>query len=113
MDAARALVTNGQLLHDLLPETDHILKAVSAVSRNHDQTALHALIVADEAASRTLASHFRLLLCGAQLLLVWHLVHLRLRERARALRRSVAFEHTITAISMRFINTQTHDLDAV
>jgi hypothetical protein len=31
MDAARALLAHGQLLHDLLPETDRILKAVSVV----------------------------------------------------------------------------------
>ena len=112
MDAARALLAHGQLLHDLLPETDRILKAVSSVPRKHEQTALRALIVADEAASRTVASHFRLLLYGASLLLVGLLVHLglRLRARAQALRRSAAFEHTIAAISMRFINTQAHDL---
>jgi hypothetical protein len=113
MDGARALLAHGQLLHDLLPETDRILKAVSVVPRKHEQATLRALIVADAAASRTVASHFRLLLYGASLLLVGLLVHLglRLRARAQALRRSAAFEHTIAAISMRFINTQAHDLD--
>jgi signal transduction histidine kinase len=113
MDAVRALLAHGQLLHDLLPETDRILKAMSAMPRKHDQAALRALIVADEAASRRVASHFRLLLYAASLLLVGLLVHLglRLRARARALQRSAAFEHTIAGISMRFINTQAHDLD--
>jgi signal transduction histidine kinase len=114
MGSARALLAHGQLLHDLLSTTDGILKAMCTLPRKQEQTALRALIATHQTASRTTAGHFRLLLYGASLLLVGLLVHLglRLRARARAVRRRAAFEHTIAGISMRFINTQPQDLDA-
>ena len=41
----RAVIAHGQLLHDLLPAVDGILKAVVAEASNREQDAVHALII--------------------------------------------------------------------
>jgi signal transduction histidine kinase len=115
-DAAEihALLGHGRLLHDLLPATDGILKAMDAVPQKEDLATLRTTVLARESASRATANHFRLLLYITSLLLVALLLDLglRLRARAWALRRRAAFEHVIAGISMRFINTPLQDLDA-
>jgi signal transduction histidine kinase len=116
-DAAptQALLAHGRLLHDLLPATDGILKALVAVPQLRDEEALRALVVAQQSASRAKARQFRLLLYITSLILVGHLAYLglRLQTRSRALRLRAAFEHVLAGISMQFIAARAQDLDAV
>jgi signal transduction histidine kinase len=107
-ELAQALLAHGQLLHDLLPTTDNILKALSAVPQRRNQDEVRTAILVQQMASRAMARQFRQVLYGASLLLLGLLVYLgfELRVRARALRRRAAFEHVIAGISMRFINAQ-------
>lgn len=116
-NAARvqALLAHGQLLHDLLPATDGILKALSAVPQRQNQEEVRTLILARQATSRVTARQFRFILYATSLLLVALLVYLglQLRTRARALRRRAAFEHVIAGISMRFINAQPQETSAL
>jgi signal transduction histidine kinase/FixJ family two-component response regulator len=112
-DAAsvQALLAHGSLLHELLPATDGIVKALWVVPRKSDQDALRTLVLKQQAASRASARWFRLLLYVTSLVLVGVLVQLglQLRARARALRRRAAFEHVIAGISMRFVSAQPQD----
>nr|QIO34971.1 two-component system VirA-like sensor kinase [Bradyrhizobium sp. 1(2017)] len=102
-----AAVAHGQLLHDLLPDVDAILKALVAETNNREQDAVHALIVKRQIAARVAARKNRLLQYLTSLLLLGALVYfgLLLRARAKALRRRAAFEHVIANISMRFIES--------
>jgi signal transduction histidine kinase/FixJ family two-component response regulator len=113
--SARALLAHGRVLHDLLPITDGILKALSIVPPQGDQEALRTMIRAQQIASRARAREFRLLLYVTSLLLVGLLAYvgLRLHVRARALRRRAAFERVIAVISMAFITARAQDLDSV
>ncbi|EJN10587.1 histidine kinase [Bradyrhizobium sp. YR681] len=102
-----AAVAHGQLLHDLLPDVDAILKMLVAEASNREQDVVHALIVKRQLAARVAARKNRLLQYLTSLLLLGALVYfgLLLRARAKALRRRAAFEHVIASISMRFIET--------
>jgi signal transduction histidine kinase/CheY-like chemotaxis protein len=106
--AVQALLAHGRMLHDLLPQTDDSLTALSALRQRPDQEAVRALILTRQAASRAAARHFRQVLYVVSLLLVGVLVHLgiRLRARARALQRRAAFEHVLAGVSTRFIDAQ-------
>lgn len=108
----RAVLAHGQLLHDLLPAVDGILKAVVAEASNQEQDAVHALIVKRQLSARAEARKNRLLQYLTSLLLLGGLVYfgLLLRARARALRRRAAFEHVIANISMRFIYSHGDEL---
>jgi len=112
---ARALLAHGHLLHDLLPATDDVLKALFAVPQERDQEILRAAILAQQSASRITTSRFRILLYVVSLVLVARLVYLglRLQARSRALRHRAAFEHVLAGISMRFITARAQDLDWV
>jgi signal transduction histidine kinase len=112
--AVAALLAHGQLLRDLVPATDGILRALSATPRYQDWQALRAAVLRHQGASRATARLFRVTLYVASLLLLGVLVHLaiRLRARARALQRRAAFEHVIAGISMRFLAARPQDLDA-
>ena len=103
--SAKALLAHGRLLHDLLPATDGILKALFAMPQTRDQEAIRAMILAQQRASRAAARRFRVLLYVSALVLVGLLAYLgqRLQARSRALRRRAAFEHVLAAISMSFI----------
>jgi signal transduction histidine kinase/CheY-like chemotaxis protein len=105
-DSVRALLAHGRMLHDLLPVTDGVLRALSAVPRVRDQTALRTMVLAGQAASRATARQYRRLLYATSMVLVGLSVCLvlRLRAGARALRRRAGLEHVIAGISMRFIN---------
>ncbi|MDB5395917.1 MAG: integral rane sensor hybrid histidine kinase [Rhodospirillales bacterium] len=107
-DLTQALLAHGRLLHDLLPATDGILKALSAVPQRRNQEEVRTGVLAQQAASRVTARRFRLMLYATSLLLLGLLVYLalQLRKWARALRRRAAFEHVIASVSMRFINAQ-------
>ena len=108
------LLAHGRLLHDLLPAVDNTLTAMRALPRKRDQDALHAMVLMRQGISRTTARQYRRLLYGTSLLLVAFLVYLglRLRARANALQYRAAFEHVLAAISMRFINAPSQNIDA-
>ena len=112
--AVHALLAHGQLLRDLLPKTDQMLKAVLEKPSKRRQESIRALVLAHQAASRATAQKFRVLLYATSVLLLGLLVHvgLRLRSRALALRRRAAYEHVIAGISTRLIDTQPHELES-
>ncbi len=111
-DSIQALLAHGRMLHDLLPATDGILKALFAVPSKREQEAIHAMVLMRQGASRESARRFRGVLYATSLLLLGLLVHagLRLRARAQALRRRAAFEHVIAGISMRFTDAESRDV---
>src|SRR5579883_825570 len=113
-DTINVLLAHGRLLTELLPSVDGTLRRLRALPLKPHQDALRRAILAEQLASRTSARQFRWLLYGTSLLLVIFLGYLarRLKSRADALRRQAAFEHIITGISMRFINTTPRTLDA-
>ena len=113
-ETVNALLAHARLLHDLLPETDQVLKALWAGPLIRDLDALRGLVLAHQGASRTTARQYRILLYVTSLLLVGLLVHLglQLRARSRALQRRAAFEHVLASVSMRFVNATPEDIDA-
>src|SRR5271167_2142687 len=113
-ESVQALLAHGGLLHDLLPTTDGILRALLAAPSKGELKALRTMILTRQTASRTTAREFRVLLYATSLALVGVLVHLglRLRARAFALQRRAAFEHVIAGISTRLIDAQPHEIDA-
>jgi signal transduction histidine kinase len=110
--SVRALLAHAGLLHDLLPTTDGVIKALLAAPNQAELKALRTMIIARQAQSRATAREFRFLLYAASLLLLGVLVHLGLRLRARALtlRRRAAFEHLIAGISTRLIDAQAQEI---
>jgi signal transduction histidine kinase len=113
-ESVEPLLAHGHLLHDLLPAVDNTLTAMRALPRKRDQDTLRAMVSMRQDISRTTARQYRRLLYGASLLLVAFLVYLglRLRARANALQYRAAFEHVLAAISMRFINAPSQNIDA-
>ena len=111
-DTIQGLIAHGGVLHDLLPATDAVLKALVAAASNREQDAARSLIMKRQLAARASASRYRLFLYATSLLLLGVLVYLGLQLRARAitLRRRAAFEHVIAGISTRFINSQPHEI---
>jgi signal transduction histidine kinase/ActR/RegA family two-component response regulator len=112
--AVQALLAHGRLLHDLLPATDNVLKALFAVPIKPERATLRTIILARQSASRETARGFRVVLYTTSLVLLALLVHLgvQLRARARALQRRAAFEHVMAGISMRFIDAEPQDIGA-
>ena len=110
--ALQGLLAHGRMLHDLLPVTDRLVKALVALPSHEDQDAVREVVLAEQLALREGATHYRLLLYATSLVLLALLVQLglRLRERARSLRRRAALEHAIAGISTRFISARAHDL---
>ncbi|MCP3397862.1 two-component system VirA-like sensor kinase [Bradyrhizobium sp. CCGB20] len=106
-DSVRALLTHGQMLHDLLPDIDTILKTLVAESNNREQDAMMTLILKRQLAARASARKTRLLQYITSLLLLSGIIYfgLLLRKRAVTLRRRAGFEHVIANISMLFINS--------
>jgi signal transduction histidine kinase/CheY-like chemotaxis protein len=114
-ETVEAMLAHGRLLHDLLPTTDGVLKALLAVPSKREQQAVRTTVLAQQAASRATARQFRLSLYAASLLLLGLLicVGLQLRARARALQRRAAFEHVIAAISGRLIDARPREIDTL
>ena len=110
----QAALAHGGVLHDLLPATDAVLKALTAAATTSEQGVVRSLIVKRQLAARATARGYRILLYATSLMLLGALVYLglKLRARAIALRRRAAFEHVIARISMRFINAQPQNIDA-
>jgi signal transduction histidine kinase len=107
-------LAHGGLLHDLLPKTDAVLRALVAGPSNSDQDVVRSLIVKRQLAARASAREYRLVLYAVSLALLGVLVYfgLQLRARTIALQRRAAFEHVIARISTRFINAQRHKIAA-
>jgi signal transduction histidine kinase len=107
-DSIRALLSRGGMLHDLLPSTDALIKALFIAEITPEQRALRDVIVRHQQSSRQTARLFRFLLYGTSLALLGALVFLglQLRKRAQALAQRAAFEHAIAGISTRFITLQ-------
>jgi signal transduction histidine kinase len=112
--SVQTLLAHGRLLHDLLPATDGMLRALLAEPSKQELKDLRTLILARQEASRATAREFRFSLYVISLLLLAVLVHLGLQLRARALtiRRRAGFEHVIAGISTRLIDAQPGELDA-
>jgi signal transduction histidine kinase/CheY-like chemotaxis protein len=110
--SVRALLAHASLLHDLLPTTDNVLRALLAEPSQAELKTLRTMILARQAQSRATAREFRLLLYASSMLLLGVLVHLgwRLRARALTLRRRAAFEHMLAGISTRLIDAQPHEI---
>jgi signal transduction histidine kinase len=113
-NSIQAALAHGGILHDLLPGTDAVLKALIAEASTREQNVVHSLIMKRQLGARASARRYRVLLYAASLMLLGALVYLglQLRARAIALRRRAAFEHAIAGISMRFINAQPQNIDA-
>ena len=113
--SVKALLAHGRLLHDLLPATDDVMKALIVYTQARDIDAVRIAITARQTASRSAARQFRLMLYATSLLLLGILVYLglQLRRRAQTLRERAAFEHVIAVVSKRFINAPTQDTGAL
>src|SRR6185312_16744510 len=107
------VLSHGGLLHDLLPKTDAVLRALVAGPGSSELDVVRSLVVKRQLAARASARAYRLFLYIVSLALLGALVFfgLQLRARAIALQRRAAFEHLIAGISMRFINAQPHNMD--
>jgi signal transduction histidine kinase/CheY-like chemotaxis protein len=106
------VVSHGGLLHDLLPKTDAVLRALVAGPGNPELDDVRALVVKRQLAARATARKYRLFLYVVSLVLLGALVllGLQLRARAIALQRRAIYEHLIARISTRFINAQRHEI---
>lgn len=113
-DSVETLLAHGRLLHELLPATDDLVKALFNIPTKQAKERVRTLIVARHDEARQVARRYRLLLYVTSLLLLATLMHLglRLRARAQALRRRAGLEHVIAAISTGFINCRPHEIDA-
>jgi signal transduction histidine kinase len=113
--AVEALLAYGRLLHDVLPETDTILKALLEGPNKLELAAARGTILTYQSASRERARYFRLFLYGTSLLLLGLLVYLGLELRMRAvrLRRRATLEHLLAAISTRFVNAASIEISAL
>jgi signal transduction histidine kinase len=111
-DTVKALLAHGYLLHNLLPETDRILAAIFALPLKANQEDLHAILTADQLASREEAREFRVLVFSLSLLLLGILIQLgfQLGARARSLRWRAAVEHVIADISTSLIDCPTKEM---
>ena len=76
-ESGRALLAHGGLLHDLLPTTDGVLRALLAAPSKGELKALRTMILTRQTASRATAREFRVLLYATSLALVGVLVHLQ------------------------------------
>jgi signal transduction histidine kinase/CheY-like chemotaxis protein len=113
-EATHALLTHARLLHELLPETDSLVKSLTIAPEKRDRNALRALIVSEKKSSLANARSFRLLLYPTSLLLIGLLIYLalELRSRARALYRRAALERVLATVSRRFIDSEVQEIDA-
>jgi signal transduction histidine kinase/CheY-like chemotaxis protein len=110
--ALQGLLAHGRMLHDLLPITDRLVKALIALPSHEDVDDVRRVVLDEQLISRDGATRYRLLLYATSLILLGLLVQfgLRLRARARSLQRRAAMEHVIAGISTRFINARHHEL---
>jgi signal transduction histidine kinase len=112
---AQALLAHGRLLHDFLPATDMVLKAIAALPQSQNREDVRAALLQRQIASREKARRFRFTLYAVSLLLVGSLVWLgfQLRKSVRTLHRRAAFEHVIASASMRFVTAEPQETGAL
>jgi signal transduction histidine kinase len=105
-ETAQALISHARLLKILLPSVDDTVKGLLAVQTEQPLEETRAQFERLHIASESSAQRFRLLLYVTSVLLALALIDLgrRLRIRALALRKRVAFEHLIAEQSTRLIN---------
>jgi signal transduction histidine kinase/CheY-like chemotaxis protein len=103
---AEALISHAHLLEILLPSVDDTLRGLFAVQTGQPLEEMRAQFLQSHTASESSAQRFRLLLYATSVLLALAIIDLgrRLRARAVALRKRVAFEHLIAEHSTRLIN---------
>jgi signal transduction histidine kinase len=108
------VLSHGGLLHDLLPKTDAVLRALVAGPGNPELDDVRSQVVKRQLAARATAREYRLFLYVLSLVLLGTLAFfgLQLRARAIALQRRAAYEHLIARISTRFIDAQRHEIAA-
>jgi len=113
--SVRVLIAHAQLLQQLLPSTDEILRLLSSDLILRERDRIRELLTERQAASRAMARHFRVLLYVTSLGLVALLTQmgLQLHARARELLRRAALEHVIAANSMSFVDATAPDIEAV
>jgi hypothetical protein len=113
-DVMRPLLAHGELLYDLLPAADRIVQQIFELPLRDNQAAIRSLVLARQSQSRSTARQYRRYLYVSSLILVALLTQIasRLRARRRDLRRRAAFEHVLTGISMRFLNSHWQHFDA-
>jgi len=104
-EAAAALLKHGQLLHDLLPSADNILRSIFATPLRADQAAVRSIVLQRQDALRISSRRSRFLLYITSLCLVGLLAwaSTQLLQRTRAMRRRARFEHVLAAMSIRFL----------
>ena len=69
-DSLQALLAHGRMLHDLLPVTDRLVKALIAMPSLETQEAVRRVVLARQAESEERAGQFRILLYATSLLLL-------------------------------------------
>jgi signal transduction histidine kinase len=108
----QSVLAHGSMLHDLLPATDAILKAMIQEASTREQDTLRSLIEQRRRTAKASASRYNFLLYVASLGLLGVLIYLglQLRERAIALRRRAEFDQVIAGISTRFINLAQYEI---
>ncbi len=106
------ILAHGGMLHEVLPATDRVLEALYDLPRTQAVEAVRENVLARQKASRVEARVYRGLLYATSMLLLGLLVYSgsQLRRYVQALRRQAAFEHTIAAISMGFVNARTDEI---
>jgi signal transduction histidine kinase len=108
----QAVLAHGNMLHDLLPATNAVLRSLMAEAGSREEDTLRSLIEQRRRAAKVSAERYSFLLYVASLALLGVLIYLGLQLRARAvtLRRRAEFEHVIAGISTRFINLAQHEI---
>lgn len=110
---ATALLAHGELLHNLLPTADQILRSLAATPPKAEEVQVRTIIRARQNALRADAQRFRIVLFVTSLCLVGLLVWagMRLRLRTQAIQRRARFEHVLSRVSMHFVTARALDLD--
>jgi signal transduction histidine kinase len=105
-ETAQALISHTRLLKILRPSVDDTVKGLLAIQTRQPLEETRAQFARFHTASEASAQRFRLLLYATSVLLALALIDFgrRLRARAVALRKRVAFEHLIAEHSTRLIN---------
>jgi signal transduction histidine kinase len=108
----QAVLAHGGMLHDVLPATDAILKALIEEASTREQDKLRSLIEERRRTAKASAGRYNFLLYVASLGLLGVLIYLglQLRTRAIALRRRAEFDQVIAGISTRFINLAQYEI---
>lgn len=113
-DAAlvQALLSHAELLKDVLPETDRIVRSIVMTNSDPQREALRALIRLHDAEAEEAVGVFRIILYAASLVLAGFLVAfgVQLRSHARSLRQRANVEHVIADFSTRVINSYRTDI---